>query len=136
MKTILVASLLTAGLLHAAEHHVSPGGSDRGDGSQEKPFQTISAAAQVAKPGDVVTVHAGIYRARIDPPRGGTSDDQRIVYQAAPGGKVVIKGAEPVKGWVKEKNDTWMVVIPNDLFGGFNPYAQGHRSRLRALASP
>jgi hypothetical protein len=37
------------------------------------------AAAAVAQPGDVITVHAGIYRERVTPPRGGNSDSERII---------------------------------------------------------
>ena len=62
----------------------------------DHPLKTISAAAELARPGDNVIVHEGIYREEINPPRGGTSDSERIVYTAAPGAKVVIKGSEPV----------------------------------------
>ena len=71
---------------------------------------------------DVITVHAGIYRERIDPLRGGKSDARRITYQAAPGEKVTITGSEPVKGWVEVTNDTWKVSLPSSFFGDFNPY--------------
>ena len=84
---------------------------------------TISAAAAKAHPGDVITVHQGIYRERIDPPRGGLSDSQRIVYQAAPGEKAEIVGSETVTGRVKAHGDVWKVVVPNRLFGAFNPYS-------------
>jgi len=58
----------------------------------------------------------------VNPPRGGTSNDKRIVYQAANGETVVIKGSEVVKDWKKISNDTWMAIIPNSFFGSFNPY--------------
>ena len=76
----------------------------------------------LAQAGDVITVHEGVYRERISPPRGGESDQKRIVYQAAPGEKVVIKGSEVVKGWEKVQNDTWKASVPNSFFGDFNPY--------------
>jgi len=106
----------------AREYHVSVTGDDANDGSPQQPLKTISAAAKLAQPGDTVTIHAGTYRERIKPPRGGTSDEQRITYQAAPGEKVVIKGSEVVKGWQKVQHDTWKVTLPNDFFGDFNPY--------------
>ena len=109
-------------LANAGEYHVSVNGSDDAAGSAEHPFKTISAAARIAQPGDVITVHAGVYREWINPPRGGESDDKRIVYQAARGEKVEIKGSEVVKGWVKVQDNVWKVVVPNTLFGGFNPY--------------
>ena len=116
----LLAFAATSAL--ATEFHVSVNGNDRNDGSSAKPFKTISAAAQVAQPGDVITVHAGTYRERINPPRGGISDTQRIVYQAAPGEIVEIKGSEVVKNWAKVQADVWKVTLTNSFFGDFNPY--------------
>ncbi len=126
MRTRIALLLLVftaqAGL--AREFHVSVNGNDRNAGTASKPYKTISAAALVAQPGDVITVHAGTYRERVTPPRGGTSDTNRITYQAAPGEKVVITGSEPVKGWERVTNDTWKVTLPNKFFGSFNPYAE------------
>ncbi len=113
---------LTTCAATARELHVSVKGSDQNDGSSSKPFQTVSAAAQAAQPGDVVTVHEGTYRERVTPPRGGESDARRIVYQAAAGEKVVLKGSEVVRGWQKVQDDTWKAVVPNSFFGAFNPY--------------
>ena len=42
-------------------------------GSKSAPLRTIQRAADLARPGDVITVHEGIYRERVNPPRGGTS---------------------------------------------------------------
>ncbi len=106
----------------ATEFHVSVKGNDASDGSSSKPFQTISAAARIAQPGDVITVHEGTYRERVNPPRGGESDAKRIVYRAAQGEKVELKGSEVIKNWVKVRDDVWQVVVPNSFFGGFNPY--------------
>jgi alpha-N-arabinofuranosidase len=106
------------------EYHVSVTGSDTNDGSISKPFKTIMTAANVAMPGDFITVHAGIYREQIIPPRGGNSNEERITYQAAKGEKVIIKGSEIIKGWKKLENDSWIVKIPNQFFGKFNPYKE------------
>jgi alpha-N-arabinofuranosidase len=59
----------------------------------------------------------------VNPPRGGRSDAERIVYQAAPGETVEIRGSEVVTGWTREKGDAWKVEIPGSLFGAFNPFA-------------
>ena len=104
------------------EFHVSVNGLDSNDGGPGTPLKTISAAAAKAQPGDTITVHEGVYRERINPPRGGTSDDQRITYQAAPGAKVVVKGSELINGWKHVESNAWSVTIPNRFFGGFNPY--------------
>src|SRR3954447_20829063 len=91
------------------EYQVSVNGNDSSDGSISKPFKTISAAAYHAMPGDVITVHAGVYREQVTPPRGGNSDEERIIYQAAKGEKVIVKGSEIIRGWRKSVNDTWEV---------------------------
>ena len=119
----LFCLLLSVSILHAAEFHVSPKGDDANAGNADSPLRTIQQAANLAQPGDIVTVHEGVYRERVNPPRGGNSDDKRIVYQAARGEKVVIKGSEIVKNWTKTQNDTWRAVVPNSLFGDFNPFA-------------
>jgi alpha-L-arabinofuranosidase len=105
------------------EYHVSPSGDDKNDGSRSRMLRTISAAAARAYAGDAIIVHEGIYRERVTPPRGGTSGEKRITYQAAPGERVEISGAEVIKGWTQQKNDVWKVSIPNSFFGKFNPYS-------------
>jgi alpha-N-arabinofuranosidase len=120
---ILCILLLLSGALQAREYHVSVKGDDTNEGTANAPFRTISRAAKAAQPGDVITVHEGTYRERINPSRGGRSDQERIIYQAAAGEKVVIKGSEVIKDWQKLQNDTWKVTIGNDFFGNFNPYS-------------
>lgn len=104
------------------QYHVSKSGSDLNPGTKEQPFLSISMAAIAAKPGDVVTVHEGIYREWVSPQYGGTAA-QRIVYQAAEGEKVVITGAEVITDWVQD-GDIWKTEIDNGFFGSFNPYAE------------
>jgi alpha-N-arabinofuranosidase len=110
-------------LANAGEYHVSVNGSNDAAGSAAHPFKTISSAAAIAQPGDIITIHEGTYREWVNPPRGGLSNERRIVYRAAKGEKVVIKGSEVIKGWTKLKNDTWIVNLPNTYFNNFNPYA-------------
>ncbi len=105
------------------EYHVAKNGSDANTGTSDEPFLTIQKAASMAQPGTLITVHKGVYRERVNPPRGGSSDDMRIVYQAAPNEKVVIKGSELIKDWKKKNGDLWEVTIPNSFFGEFNPYS-------------
>ena len=119
---LLLVTLLITSVITAKEYHVSVSGSDKNDGSALTPFKTISAASQVAQPGDVIIVHKGTYRERITPPRGGSSDDARIVYQAAEGEKVEVKGSEIIKEWEKLTGNVWKATIPNSFFGDYNPY--------------
>jgi alpha-N-arabinofuranosidase len=98
LQFLLLPLLCASTLVTAAEIHVSPSGNDSSDGSSGSPLKTIQAAANMAQPGDTVTVHAGVYREEIDPPRGGV-EGKPIVFQAAAGEKVVIMGSEIVSGW-------------------------------------
>ncbi|MBN1854390.1 MAG: right-handed parallel beta-helix repeat-containing protein [Pirellulales bacterium] len=119
---VLTSMMAISGPLFAREFHVAVDGNDANDGSDLHPFKTISAAAQRAQPGDVIAVHEGVYRERVNPQRGGESDENRIIYHAALGESVVIKGSEVIQGWQLVQNDTWKVIIPNEFFGNFNPY--------------
>lgn len=106
------------------EIHVAKNGSDRLAGTKDQPFLTISKAAQAARAGDTVIVHAGEYREWVKPAYGGTSKVNRITYQAAEGEKVVIKGSERVDNWELVEGTTWKTVRHNELFGDYNPYEE------------
>ncbi|MCL2864492.1 MAG: right-handed parallel beta-helix repeat-containing protein [Lachnospiraceae bacterium] len=103
--------------------YVAKTGCDKNDGSKANPFLTIQMAAEVARPGDTVTVHAGEYREWVKPRWGGISNRKRITYQAAEGEKVVIKGSEIVKDWEQVEGSVYKAVVPNTVFGDFNPFA-------------
>ena len=120
---LLIFLVLISFVISAKEYHVSVNGSDQNDGSATKPFKTINFAAQLAVAGDVITVHTGTYRERVNPARGGESDIKRIIYRAAEDEKVVITGSEPVNGWEMVSGDVWKLVLPNSFFGNFNPYS-------------
>jgi hypothetical protein len=104
--------------------HVAVTGSDSSEGSLGEPFQTIGRAAELARAGDTVVVHGGVYREWVRPRRGGLSDRRRITYEAAAGEQVVIKGSEVVSGWERVAGTVWQVSVPNGLFGSFNPFAE------------
>ncbi|WIY83365.1 right-handed parallel beta-helix repeat-containing protein [Propionimicrobium sp. PCR01-08-3] len=104
-------------------YHVATTGSDQGPGSQTEPFCTIGRAADLAYPGDMIIVHSGEYREWVAPVRGGLSDTRRITYCAAAGEHPVIKGSERITSWAKETGSVWKVIVPNRLFGEFNPFA-------------
>ena len=105
-------------------YHVSVNGCDRAAGTQEAPFRTISRAAAVAVAGDTVQVHSGEYREWVKPAEGGLHEYCRITYEAAPGEKPVIKGSEIVTGWERVEGTVWKKVLPNSMFGDWNPYAE------------
>ncbi|HOK88473.1 MAG TPA: carbohydrate-binding protein [Candidatus Hydrogenedentes bacterium] len=123
LTVTLLLTLLMGPVCHAREWHVSPAGDNGNSGDASAPLKTIQAAADRAMPGDTIVIHDGLYRERVDPPRGGTSDTARIVYQAAPGAHPEIRGSEIVKGWERVAGDVWKVTLPAAFFGDFNPFA-------------
>ena len=123
IRAALPLALALATAANATEYDSSLQGRDTNPGTREAPFRTIQRAADVAQPGDTVTVHEGIYRERVNPPRGGLSDTKRIVYPAAPGEKVEVRGSEVVSQWTRVTGDVWTAEVDNTLFGAFNPFA-------------
>jgi hypothetical protein len=107
----------------AREIHVAKTGSDSDFGSHTRPYLTINKAVSVAQRGDTVTIHSGTYREWVKPVRGGTGENKRIIYRAAPGEKVVIKGSERITSWTRQSDGVWKVELPNLFFGEYNPYA-------------
>ncbi|MFR9650356.1 MAG: right-handed parallel beta-helix repeat-containing protein [Rikenellaceae bacterium] len=126
MKKLLLSSLLllSAATIQARTWHVSPDGSASNDGSAKSPFRTISKAAMQAIAGDTILIYGGVYRERVDPANGGLSKDMPIVYMAAPGEKVEVKGSEQVSGWRKmsKSKSVWFTEVDNSIFGEFNPF--------------
>ena len=92
-----------------------------GNGQKEYPFQKISEAAKIARPGDEVLVAPGVYREYVDPANAGC-EDARIVYRSVEPGKAVITGAEIVDNWEHLEGDVWTARVSNGLFGDYNPY--------------
>jgi regulation of enolase protein 1 (concanavalin A-like superfamily) len=104
-----------ARLFWVAQRH--PAASDSNPGSQDLPWRTISRAAQLLQPGDVVIVRAGTYREAVVPARGGTDAAHRITYAAYPGEQVVISGADLLTQWTPAGNawrHAWQVSLPAD----------------------
>jgi len=103
--------------------HVTKQGNDEYPGTKNKPFLTISKAAQIAVAGDTVVVHEGIYREWVSPQNSGKDNRRRIIFEAAQGEHVVIKGSEVVKGW-QRNGRLWMITLPDAFFGTYNPYRE------------
>jgi hypothetical protein len=123
MRLVLMIILAAwTALLIAGEYHVAKSGNDGNPGSPDSPFLTIQAAAEVARAGDVVIVHEGVYRERVDPRHGGIHEQLRIVYQAAENARVVIKGSELLEHWEQVAGGVWKAQVDNTVFGSYNPY--------------
>lgn len=103
------------------EIYVNGAAKESGDGTKERPFQTISEAANVVKPGDEVRVFPGIYREHVNPHVAGTKENPISFISVEPL-KAVITGAEEVKNWEPYKGNVWVSRQKNAAFGSYNPY--------------
>ncbi|MBT1179826.1 right-handed parallel beta-helix repeat-containing protein [Bifidobacterium vespertilionis] len=104
-------------------YHVARQSDIAGEGTVAAPFRTINEAAAIARPGDEIIVHDGIYRERVNPQYGG-EEGRPIVYRAADGERPLITGSERVRDWIAEGDGVWRAELPNAMFGAFNPYAR------------
>ena len=120
----------------------SPNCDDDGPGTIERPFRTVSKAAEILQPGQRVVIASGIYRECVRPARGGTDPNHIISYEAAPGAKVFIKGSEVINNDKLERSTTssrgrggfgggggnqvtiWKYQLTGDMFPDmYNPFA-------------
>jgi alpha-L-arabinofuranosidase len=112
-----------------------PQASDRNPGTKDRPFQTISRAADVLQPGQRVVISAGVYRERVRPIHGGTGPKRMISYEAAPGAEVVISGSKVLhRRWLSSKppddspavRGAYAVTLPKEAFvdSDENPFAK------------
>jgi hypothetical protein len=86
----LCLSLWLCARAMGAEYWVAPDGDDSGPGTSDQPWRTIQQGANRAQPGDVIRVRTGTYPERVTTVRGGTSEQNRIVFEAV--GPVVMRG--------------------------------------------
>jgi hypothetical protein len=103
--------------------------SDKNDGTERRPWKTISHAAEVLRPGERVIVRTGVYREWVKPARGGTGPDAMISYEAAAGEEVVLKGSDVWKPvWRKSRYmgidgvTTWEADVSPAMFEGANAF--------------
>jgi hypothetical protein len=97
--------------IYDKEYHVNnnhPNASDDNDGSMERPFKTIQAAANIAAPGTRVLIHGGVYRECVRPAQGGSGPDKMISYEAYGDGEAIIKASVVAKSF--KKSEGWNVV--------------------------
>ena len=114
---VIVAAQTTLGTTIYVDQK-NPQASDESPGTAQMPLKTISAAARIAEPDDTILVHEGVYRERVAPARGG-EEGTPIVYQAAPGDRVIIKGSNVFAPQWKlggEAESVYFGKFPADLF--------------------
>jgi hypothetical protein len=112
-----------------------PNASDTADGSADHPLRTINAAAQLAQPGDVVTVGAGVYREWVSPARGGSANAP-IVYRSVPEHAAIVRGTDVLDApWQPVPDAPGVFAAPLDqaAFAFGNPFAGAKESKRVAL---
>ena len=132
MKSRLLLCLLTILLAPSAwgrEWFVrqgDPAASDTADGSADHPLRTINAAAQLAQPGDLVTVGKGVYHEWVSPARGG-ADKAPIVYRAVPEHAAIVRGTDVLDvQWqaVGGAGGVFAAPLPQSAFVFGNPFVR------------
>ena len=124
IRIILLILFFSVGFGHtqATVFHVAKTGSNQNQGNVLSPFLTINFAANLAQPGDSIIVHEGVYREWVKPVRGGNSETSRIMYMAAKGEKVIIKGSERITNWQNLGGGIWKTDVSDSVFGNYQPY--------------
>lgn len=116
-----------------------PQASDRNPGTPDRPFKTISRAADVLQPGQRVVIASGVYRERVRPMQGGSGPKRMISYEAADGAEVVISGSKVLqRRWLPSKppaetppvRGAYQVTLPEKAFldSDENPFAKKNLS--------
>ena len=151
MKSLLLFCLLTISLAATANarewfvRQADPTASDTADGSAAHPLRTINAAAQLAQPGDTITVGAGIYHEWVSPARGGSAAAP-ILYRSVPEHAAVVRGTDVLDAhWRPESNapGVFATPLPQSAFIFGNPFVRPpeiidkkkvkHRAKCNAL---
>ncbi|HPA18561.1 MAG TPA: DUF1565 domain-containing protein, partial [Verrucomicrobiae bacterium] len=102
------------------EWHVSPSGSDAGDGSTNAPFRSLSRAVQSLVPGDTLWLGAGTYRETLQPSCSGTLA-QPVTIAARGGEEVIVSGCDVLtNAWVPTSNSIYITEVGWDLGMGYN----------------
>jgi parallel beta-helix repeat protein len=140
MRTLLLF-LLTISFASAAlgrewfVRQADPATSDTADGSGDHPFRTINVAAQLAQPGDTVSVGPGIYHEWVVPARGG-SPAAPILYRSVPEHAAIVRGTDVLEAqWepVPDSPGVFTAPLPQSAFIPANPFAGAKESKRYAL---
>jgi len=89
-----VVGQIALGQVWAATYVVdqaTPGAADTNPGTQERPFQTVQHAADMAQPGDTIYVMAGVYDERVKVKTSGT-EGKPITFVARPRHSATVRG--------------------------------------------
>ena len=112
-QTISVSALLIVHSALATSYFVATNGLDSNSGTSiASPFLTISKAAGVVNPGDIVSIRGGTYRETVTFSRSGTAASQ-ITFQNYSNEVVTVDGADVItnNSWTVYSNSIWRAPI-------------------------
>ncbi|SNR31538.1 Por secretion system C-terminal sorting domain-containing protein [Lutibacter agarilyticus] len=112
LKRIVLVPLLFIVLNSFSRNiYVAKDGDDSNPGTEESPYLTISKAASIAQPGDIVFIKEGTYEETLKPANSGTAGSP-IIFQSYPGDKVIISAMEALSGWTQDTGSIYKTTIP------------------------
>jgi len=97
--------------------------SDEGPGTPEQPLRTIGKAAELAAPGDTISVRPGVYREAIKLSQEATADQPLVLRGDTRDGEVVLTGVDVIDGWERladEERPIWMKRQWTHVWCGWN----------------
>jgi hypothetical protein len=117
-------TILPLVLAHARTFHVTPNGNDSHSGAPDAPMATIQKAAEVARSGDTVLVHSGLYKGLVLLRFSG-EPNQPINFKNAPGERPIVDGEhggrielQSEHGW--QKPIGWITVEGFEIRNGWD----------------
>ncbi len=78
--------------IHTANFYVATNGNDGNTGSIDDPLASLSRAAQLAQPGDIIFIREGIYSVDVQLTQSGAANNP-ITYQSFPGELAIFDGS-------------------------------------------
>lgn len=121
---ISAMAAMNLALAQARTLHVAPSGDDGNSGALDSPFRTLQKAAEIARAGDTVLVHTGVYKGLVLLRFSG-EPDQPITFKNAPGEKPVVDGEgrgrielQSEQGWRKPIG--WLTVEGFEVKNGWD----------------
>ncbi|WP_198673723.1 right-handed parallel beta-helix repeat-containing protein [Algibacillus agarilyticus] len=95
-------------------YYVSLTGSDTNDGSESLPFATFAKAVSVMSAGDTAIIKGGTYTETLNIKIQGSAD-KPVLFKAANGEKVYIKGTQYVNNWQLHQDNIYKANVKMDL---------------------
>ena len=123
-EVIVITLTLVAASADAATLHVATSGNDSAAGTEITPLRTLDKAASLARAGDTVIVHAGVYKGHLVLRHSG-EPDKPIVFKNADGEKPVFDGEgkgrielQSEQGW--RKPISWITLQGFEVRNGWD----------------